>query len=80
MKAKAGTNCAVDYVEIVGGAATCDSNSYNNRFCGEVLSFTFDSVVTAAAAPVIICGRKVLPWFEFLSISAYLIENDYFMK
>jgi len=75
MKAKSGTSCSLDYVEIVGGSATCDSNVYNNRFCGEVLSFTFDSVVTLAAAPVIVCDC-LAPFTVSFNTNAAGVDTD----
>ena len=37
-QSKTGTNCgSVDYVEIIGGSATCGGNVFVDRFCGQKL-------------------------------------------
>ena len=46
-----GSNCALDFLEISGGAGSCGSTVLTNRFCGAVFSAVHDSDVTGT-----VCG------------------------
>ena len=47
-----GSNCALDFLEISGGAGSCGSTVLTNRFCGAVFSAVHDSDVTGT-----VCGE-----------------------
>jgi len=72
-KAMIGSKCTTDYVEIVGGAAACGSNSLVNRFCGEVLGFT-DSGAVTNAVPQLVCDC-IAPFTVSFNTDAAAAEN-----
>ena len=49
--AKTGTECSKDYVEIIGGSATCGGTSLGNRYCG-----VFFSNNNAGMMNAVVCG------------------------
>ena len=51
-----GSNCALDFLEISGGAGSCGSTVLTNRFCGAVFSAVHDSDVTGT-----VCGMYSKP-------------------
>ena len=50
-KGEIGTNCSLDFVEIIGGAASCGSTALINRYCGNKFSNAQE-----AAANGVVCG------------------------
>ena len=69
-----GTECTVDYVEILGIAYTCESTQLNTRLCGPVFHI-YKGATVANGNAMSLCGMKFLPkvprWFELHSFVLY---------
>ena len=65
---KTGTNCgSVDYVEIIGGSATCGGNVFVDRFCGQKLGAAEASVTgTGRVCGTLIFTRPISYFFHVL--------------
>ena len=55
-----GTECTVDYVEILGIAYTCKSTQLNTRLCGPVFHI-YKGATVANGNAMSLCGMNFLP-------------------
>ena len=55
-----GTECTVDYVEILGIAYTCESTQLNTRLCGPVFHI-YKGATVANGNAMSLCGMNFLP-------------------
>ena len=56
-KSYSGSDCILDWVEIVGATASVMGNSIINRFCGEVLGFSSAGTVATTGATQVVYGK-----------------------
>ena len=55
-----GTECTVDYIEILGIAYTCESTQLNTRLCGPVFHI-YKGATVANGNAMSLCGMNFLP-------------------
>ena len=74
-KSYAGSDCTLDWVEIVGATAQVKGNTIVNRFCGEVLGFTSAGTVATTGAAQVVFGKMSCSLFFLLSTKNHVTQK-----
>ena len=74
-KSYSGSDCTLDWVEIVGATAQVKGNTIVNRFCGEVLGFTSAGTVATTGAAQVVFGKMSCSLFFLLSTKNHVTQK-----